>query len=64
MGFLSPDAEEIIKLADFFDISADYLLCRSDISHTAEKEREKSFKKSIIDEVDSYLKKIFDKNKD
>ncbi len=32
-----PDKDTLIKLADFFDVSLDYLLCRSDIRETAEK---------------------------
>jgi transcriptional regulator with XRE-family HTH domain len=32
-----PDKETLINLADFFDVSIDYLLCRSDIRETAEK---------------------------
>ena len=29
-GEIEPSAVTIIKLADYFDISADYLLCRTD----------------------------------
>jgi transcriptional regulator with XRE-family HTH domain len=32
-----PDKETLIRLADFFDVSIDYLLCRSNIRETAEK---------------------------
>jgi len=32
-----PDKETLIKLADFFEVSVDYLLCRSNIRETAEK---------------------------
>jgi transcriptional regulator with XRE-family HTH domain len=32
-----PDKGTLIQLADFFDVSVDYLLCRSDIRETAEK---------------------------
>ena len=32
-----PDKGALIDLADFFDVSLDYLLCRSDINETAEK---------------------------
>jgi transcriptional regulator with XRE-family HTH domain len=32
-----PDKNTLIKLADFFDVSLDYLLCRSDIKETADK---------------------------
>jgi transcriptional regulator with XRE-family HTH domain len=30
-GRTYPDLESLVKLADFFDVSTDYLLCRSDI---------------------------------
>ena len=29
-GEIEPSASTVIKLADFFDVSADYLLCRTD----------------------------------
>lgn len=32
-----PDREALIKLADFFDVSLDYLLCRSNVRESAEK---------------------------
>jgi len=32
-----PDKGTLIALADFFDVSLDYLLCRSDIKDTADK---------------------------
>ena len=32
-----PDKEALIKMADYFDVSIDYLLCRSNIRETAEK---------------------------
>lgn len=32
-----PDKGTLIQLADFFDVSVDYLLCRSNIRETAEK---------------------------
>lgn len=37
-----PDKETLMTLADFFDVSLDYLLCRSDIRETAEKILNKS----------------------
>lgn len=32
-----PDKETLIRLADFFEVSVDYLLCRSNIRETADK---------------------------
>ena len=32
-----PDKDTLVALADFFDVSLDYLLCRSDIKDTADK---------------------------
>lgn len=37
-----PDKAALIKIADYFDVSLDYLLCRSDIRETAEKLLNKS----------------------
>lgn len=37
-----PDKGTLVTLADFFDVSLDYLLCRSDIRETAEKILNKS----------------------
>ena len=31
-GDFEPDNESVIKLADFFNVNIDYLLCRSDVS--------------------------------
>ena len=43
-----PDKRALIILADFFDVSLDYLLCRSDIRETAEKILNKSKEKFLI----------------
>jgi len=43
-----PDKEALMTLADFFDVSLDYLLCRTDIRETAEKILNDSKKQSII----------------
>lgn len=32
-GKTNPDSFALIKLADFFDVSIDYLVCRSNIRH-------------------------------
>lgn len=43
-----PDREALIRLADFFDVSLDYLLCRSDIRETAEKILDRSKKQFLV----------------
>lgn len=43
-----PDIETLIKVADFFDVSLDYLLCRSDIRETAEKILNDSSKQFLV----------------
>lgn len=43
-----PDKETLIDLADFFDVSLDYLLCRSDIRETAEKVLNDSKKQFLV----------------
>ncbi len=43
-----PDKEALIKMADFFDVSLDYLLCRSDIRETAEKILNKSKEQFLV----------------
>lgn len=43
-----PDKETLINLADFFDVSLDYLLCRSDIRETAEKILNDSGKQFLV----------------
>lgn len=43
-----PDKEALTDLADFFDVSLDYLLCRSDIRETAEKILNKSKARFLV----------------
>ena len=43
-----PDKGTLINLADFFDVSVDYLLCRSDIRETAEKLLNKSKEQFLV----------------
>lgn len=43
-----PDKETLINLANFFDVSLDYLLCRSDIRETAEKVLNESKKQFLV----------------
>lgn len=43
-----PDKGTLIKLADFFDVSVDYLLCRSNIRETAEKVINDSKKQFLV----------------
>ena len=47
-GIRFPDKEALIKMADFFDVSIDYLLCRSNIRDTAEKILSKSKEQFLI----------------
>jgi transcriptional regulator with XRE-family HTH domain len=32
-----PDKETLVRMADFFDVSVDYLLCRTNVKETADK---------------------------
>lgn len=32
-----PDKETLVRIADFFDVSVDYLLCRTNVKETADK---------------------------
>lgn len=43
-----PDREALLTLADFFDVSLDYLLCRSDIKETSEKILKKARNQYIV----------------
>ena len=43
-----PDKGTLINLADFFDVSVDYLLCRSDIRETAEEILNKSKEQFLV----------------
>ncbi|MHB1394746.1 MAG: helix-turn-helix domain-containing protein [Clostridia bacterium] len=43
-----PDKGALIKLADFFDVSLDFLLCRSDIRETAEMILNKSKEQFLV----------------
>lgn len=43
-----PDKKTLINLADFFDVSLDYLLCRSEIRDTAEKILNDSKKQFLV----------------
>ena len=55
-GKTYPDALSLIKLADFFNVSIDFLLCRSDINLSSEEKRIKAINK-IQKDLDE-LKKI------
>lgn len=34
---VEPDIDTIVKIADYFDVSVDYLIGRTDVKHSAEK---------------------------
>ena len=55
-GKTAPDAYALIKLADFFDVSIDYLVCRTTIDFFSEKKRIKIIDKIMkdLDELKKY----------
>ena len=52
-GKTAPDAYALIRLADTFDVSIDYLLCRTDMDAAS---REKRLK--LIDKIKSELEEL------
>ena len=48
-GKTSPDAYALIKLADFFDVSIDYLVGRTSVDFSSSTKREKIIDRIIID---------------
>ena len=54
-GKTSPDAYALIKLADFFDVSIDYLVCRTSADLSTDKKRNKLIDK-IREELDELRK--------
>ena len=52
-GKTAPDAYALLKLADYFDVSVDYLLCRTEKDFYGEKKRIK-----IIEEIQSNLEEL------
>ncbi len=54
-GKTMPDAYSLVRLADFFGVSIDYLLCRTDRDFFSEEKRNAAIDR-IIDEL-SQLKK-------
>lgn len=44
-GKTFPDALSLVKLADFFNVSIDFLLCRSDVDISSEEKRIKIINK-------------------
>jgi len=53
----SPDALSLLRLADFFDVSVDYLLCRTDQDFSTAEKRIKAIEK-IQNDLEE-LKKLF-----
>ena len=54
-GKTSPDAEALIRLADFFDVSIDYLVGRSYVDFSS-KEKKSAAIDQIIDELEELKK--------
>ena len=52
-GKTAPDAYALIRLAEFFDVSVDYILCRTSIDASSEKKRNK-----IIDRIKEELDEL------
>ena len=52
-GKTAPDAYALIKLADFFDVSIDYLVGRTDTDLSSDKKKAK-----IIDKIKSELEEL------
>ena len=52
-GKTVPDAYALVKLADFFDVSVDYILCRTSIDASSEKKKSK-----IIDRIKEELDEL------
>lgn len=52
-GKTAPDAYALIKLADFFDVSIDYLVCRTNLDLSSDKKKDK-----IIENIISNLNEL------
>ena len=52
-GKTSPDSEALIKLADYFNVSIDYLVCRSKYDFSSSKK-----KKEFIDKLQTELEEL------
>lgn len=52
-GKTVPDAYALVKLADFFDVSVDYILCRTTIDASSEKKKSR-----IIDKIKEELDEL------
>ena len=52
-GKTSPDAESLIALADFFDVTIDYLLGRSNYNFSSEKKKTK-----LIEQIQKLLEEL------
>ncbi|CDQ41470.1 XRE family transcriptional regulator [Virgibacillus sp. CM-4] len=55
-GFRNPDYETLNKIADFFEVTTDYLLGRSDQPHMTEDEAFEAFRHS--EELKRWYKKL------
>ncbi|AEY64809.1 helix-turn-helix transcriptional regulator [Clostridium sp. BNL1100] len=59
-GERDPDTDTLRKLSDFFDVSIDYLLCRSDIRKTGKVETKAYHNLDIAGLPDEAIKQVED----
>lgn len=53
----NPDSYSLIKLADFFDVSIDYLVCRTDSRNNSDE------KQKVFDKIDRIKQELNDLKK-
>lgn len=57
-GARSPNVETLIRLADYFNVSTDYLLGRADIRHIMPAVNDKTKESAVTSEFESYKEYI------